>query len=282
MRKAYTFLILFTTLLLVRQEANAGAWTQQRGEGYYKLGLRVVRATRFYEPGGNRISIPTTGDYTTSFYGEYGLTDRLTLVVDVPFKRITLNRQVERTSGFVLFDGDAKTGVADSEFGVRFGLIRKGQSVLSAELLFGIPIGDDTQQSGLLTGDGEFNQLFKLQFGQSLYPKPVYFSGEVDFNNRTNGYSDEFRYAAEIGYTFHSKFLAIFRIRGVESLKNGDGALGGMVGLFANDQSYLSYGPELVYSVDRIFGVSLGIEGATRGENVLSAVAFSLGFSVNR
>lgn len=282
MRKAYTFLILFTTLLLVRQEANAGAWTQQRGEGYYKLGLRVVRATRFYEPGGNRISIPTTGDYTTSFYGEYGLTDRLTLVVDVPFKRITLNRQVERTSGFVLFDGDAKTGVADSEFGVRFGLIRKGQSVLSAELLFGIPIGDDTQQSGLLTGDGEFNQLFKLQFGQSLYPKPVYFSGEVGFNNRTNGYSDEFRYAAEMGYTFHNKVLAIFRIRGVESLKNGDGALGGMVGLFANDQSYLSYGPELVYSVDRTFGVSLGIEGATRGENVLSAVAFSLGFSVNR
>lgn len=282
MRKAYTFLILFTTLLLVRQEANAGAWTQQRGEGYYKLGLRVVRATRFYEPGGNRISIPTTGDYTTSFYGEYGLTDRLTLVVDVPFKRITLNRQVERTSGFVLFDGDAKTGVADSEFGVRFGLIRKGQSVLSAELLFGIPIGDDTQQSGLLTGDGEFNQLFKLQFGQSLYPKPVYFSGEVGFNNRTNGYSDEFRYAAEMGYTFHNKVLAIFRIRGVESLKNGDGALGGMVGLFANDQSYLSYGPELVYSVDRTFGVSVGIEGATRGENVLSAVAFSLGFSVNR
>ena len=282
MRRTFTFLILLATIVLMRQEANAGAWTQKRGEGYYKLGLRVVRATRFYDPGGNRISIPTTGDYTTSFYGEYGLTDRLTLVADIPFKRITLNRQVERTSGFVLFDGDAKTGVADSDFGVRFGLIREGQSVLSAELLLGVPIGDDDQQNGLLTGDGEFNQLTKLQFGQSLYPKPVYFSGEVGFNNRTNGYSDEFRYGAEIGYTFHSKFLAIFRIRGVESLKNGDGALGGMVGLFANDQSYLSYGPELVYSVDQAFGVSVGIEGATRGENVLSAAAFSLGFSVKR
>jgi hypothetical protein len=255
----------------------AGAWTQKRGEGYYKLGLRVVRATEFYEPNGNRVPIPTTGDYTVSFYGERGINDQLTLIVNLPFKRITLNRQVER-SGFERFPGDAKTGLSDTDIGARFRLLQKGNTVVSAELLLGVPIGDDRQASGLLTGDGEFNQLLKLQLGQSFYPKPLYFSGEFGFNNRSRGYSDEIRYLAELGFSYRSAFQFVFRIRGVASLKNGDSAItGGTAGLFANDQSYLVYGPEVIYQFNQSFGVTAGIEGATLAENVLSAPAFTVG-----
>ena len=284
MRQSSIFLIFITSLILMNESVYAGAWTQKRGGGYYKIGVRVIRADRFYEPDGNKITIPTLGDYTTSFYGEYGLYDWLTVVANVPFfKRITLNEQVGRPSGFVYFEGDSKSGFGDSDIGVRVGLLRSGKSVLSTEALFGLPIGDDSQTNGLLTGDGEFNQLLKLQFGYSFYPKPIYFTSEVGFNNRTGGYSDEFHYAAEIGYTFKNNIFVIFRIRGVESLKNGDGAVvGGMAGLFANNQSYLSYGPEINYTINNTFGISAGIEGATRGENVLSAPAFLFGFFVKK
>jgi len=283
-KKCIVYFCLLFLFLSSANQVGAGAWTQKRGKGFYKLSFRLIRADQFYEPTGNKIDIPTLSDYTTTFYGEYGLTARLTLVANVPmFKRVTLNKQVGSNSGFVFFEGDSKSGVADSEVGVRLGLLPGGSSVLSAEILFGLPIGDDSQTNGLLTGDGEFNQLIKAQFGHSFYPKPLYFSGEFGFNNRTKGYSDEWHYAAEIGYTFSNKFLVSFKLRGVESRKNGnDTVVGGMGGLFANNQSYLSYGPEVSYIINETFGISAGIESATRAENVLSAPAFSFGVFVRR
>lgn len=283
MRKSVIYFCLLFLFLSSANQVGAGAWTQKRGQGFYKLSLRLIRADQFYEPTGNKIDIPTLSDYTTTFYGEYGLTDRLTLVVNVPaFKRVTLNKQVGNNSGFVFFEGDSKSGIADSDVGVRLGLLRSGSSVLSAEVLFGLPVGDNSQTNGLLTGDGEFNQLLKAQFGHSFYPVPLYFSGEFGFNNRTKGYSDEWRYAAEIGFTFSSKFLVSFKLRGVDSRKNGNAVTGSVGGLFANNQSYLSYGPEVSYIIKESFGISAGIESATQAENVLSAPAFSFGVFVRR
>ena len=130
-RTYYTLALLMGVLLLV-QPAQADGWLQIRGRGYYKVGYRMVRATHYYEPNGNRIQIPTLGDYTVSFYGEYGLTDGITVLAYVPFfERITLNQQVGRTSGFVFSEGDAESGLADAIVGVRIGLVQHGATVLS-------------------------------------------------------------------------------------------------------------------------------------------------------
>jgi len=148
---------------------QADGWTQRRGHGYYKMGFRMVRATHYYEPGGNKIGIPTVGDYVVSFYGEYGITNRLTAVAYVPFfERITLNKQVGRDSGVALFEGDAVNGIADAEAGLRFGLLQGGATVFSVGLKLGLPIGNDQQVNALLTGDGEFNQLLTLEVGHSF------------------------------------------------------------------------------------------------------------------
>jgi hypothetical protein len=145
------------------------------------------------------------------------------------------------------------------------------------------PCCDEIKEIGLYIGDGEFNQLLKLQLGISFYPLPIYFSGEAGFNNRSNGYSDEFHYLAEVGYIFKNKLLLVFRTRGVESLKNeNDPTVGDSFGLFANNQRYLTYGPEISYWFYPAFGISAGVEGATRGENVLSAPAFSFGIFLKR
>ncbi len=270
--------IALPTLLL------AGGWTQKKGQGFYKIGFRSVRANEFYEPNGNKISIPTLGDYTLSFYGEHGLTNRITLVAYVPFfKRITLNRQIGKESGFSYFEGDSNSGIADADVGLRIGLGRKGATALSLGLMFGLPVGDDQQTNGLLTSDGEFNQSVSLQIGHSFYPTSVYFTTEAGYNNRLKGYSDEFRYGFEIGYTFKQKLTFILRATGVQSLKNGnDSVLGGMGGLFANNQSYLAYGPELVYAMNDKLGISLGVDSAILAENTLSAPAFSFGLFVKR
>ena len=278
-KKGSVLVSLALIALFFVQDVLGGPWPQRRKHGFYKIGFGFVQANRYYEPNGNLISIPTLSDYTTSFYGEYGFTDRLTGVAYIPLvQRITLNRQVGRETGAVFFDGAEKTGLADADIGVRYGLLQKGNTVISASLMLGLPLGDNAQENGLFTGDGEFNQHLSVGVGHSFYPAPAYVAVEAGYNNRTQGFSDEFRFSAEAGYTIKQKLTVIARARGLESLKNGDESItGGMGGLSGNNQRYLAYGAELAYSITSSVGVSFSVEGATRGQNILSAPAYSTG-----
>ena len=266
-------------LLLCAPQALAGAWTQPRGQGYYKLEGRFLRAGQLYGPGGEKFDIPTLGDYVLSLYGEYGTTRRVTLVVYLPIlERITLNEVVSRQTGSTLAGGDVESGFADPEVGLRVGLVQGGPTVVSAGVSLGIPAGNDQQGSGLLTGDGEFNQLLSLQAGHSFSRLPLYVSGEVGLNSRTGGFSDEFRYAAEVGYTLGRRLTLIGRVRGVDSLENGDDAVtGGTSGLFANNQEYLIYGSEIAFMFSDSFGISAKGEEIIRGRNIVAAPAYSIG-----
>lgn len=279
MKKFIISTILLAGLILATDAANAGAWTRKRGRGYYELKFYFIRADQFYEPDGKIIAIPTLGEYTTSVYGEYGLNDWLTLMGEFPFyKHLTLNRQIGDRTGFVYFPGDSVNGIADAEIGVRLGLLRGGPTVISAGFKFGLPVGDNTQENGLLTGDGEFNQMLSLLLGHSFYPAPMYFTSEIGVNNRTNGYSDEFRYEAELGYTFGRAFTLYVKMNGVEPFRNGDDTvMGGMGGLYANNQRYLSYGPGVFYNFYKGLGINARAAFATHGENVLAKPAYFFG-----
>ena len=270
--------MLLATLLWWNADASAGAWTQAKGSGFYKLGSQLARGTEFHETSGHSMTIPTLADYTFSLYGEYGLRDGLTLVGYLPFfKRITLNKQVGRPSGFVYFEGDDVTGLGDAQLGVRYRVVQMEATVASAALTLGVPIGDDAQPNGLLTGDGEANQVLSIQVGHSLYPMPAYINVDFGYNNRIDGFSDEILYAVEGGYTV-GNLTAVLRVRGIESRENGDdGVGGGMGGLYANNQSVLTYGPELIYDFSQRLGIALGATNTAREENALSQPVFSLG-----
>ena len=278
-RKPLGIFFLFVSLFMFTLPAQAGPWPQLRKSGYYKLGFGFMKANRFYEPDGRIINIPTLADYTFSFYGEYGFTDRVTGIAYIPFvQRLTLNRQVGRETGFEFFPGAEQTSLADFDIGVRYGLLQKGNTVVSATLMLGIPTGNTSQADGLYTGDGEFNQHISIGVGHSFYPAPAYVSLEAGFNNRVAGFSDEVRFAAEAGYQLGGKLWVIGRLRGLEPLRNGDDAItGGTGGLYANNQRYLAYGAELAYMLTDKLGVSFSVEGATRGQNILSAPAYQTG-----
>lgn len=281
--RAFVILLILALFATPARNADAGPWPQKRKSGFYKLGFGFLRANQFYEPDGRIINIPTLADYTFSFYGEYGITDRLTGIAYVPFlQRLTLNRQLGRETGFVFFEGAEQTSLADFDIGARFGLLQKGNTSISASLMLGIPTGNTTQPNGLYTGDGEFNQHLSLGIGHSFYPAPAYASVEGGFNNRSSGFSDEIRYAAEAGYTIAQKLTLIGRLRGVEPLRNGDDSItGGTGGLYANNQRYLAYGMEMAYMLTSNLGVSFSVEGATRGQNILSAPAYQTGLFID-
>lgn len=271
-------ILLFLVLLiaLTPKIANAGGWTQPKGSSFIKVGHMFARTNQFYDENGNIVGIRTLGTYNTSLYAEHGFHERLTGIVYFPFYvRNTLNATQGRTTGLEIEPGATNNAPGDLDLGARFSLIRNKPFVLAVSLTLGVPTGDTDDENALLTGDGEFNQLLKLEggFGAGKW----YTAGSVGINNRTRGFSEEFRYDWEIGVKLlKNNVLAAFKLFGVESFNNGE-ANNNSMGLFANNVEYIAFGPELSWIHKDKMGLTVAYLTATKGRNVLATGSYSVG-----
>jgi hypothetical protein len=271
--------VLFMLLLVctLPAVATAQAWTKSKGKGFYKIDAASIQASHVYDMQGEVSPFRTLGNYTASAYVEYGLTSRITAVANVPFfVRNVVNETKGRQTGNIIEQGIVNNNFGDIDLGVRVALPVKAFA-LSANLMLGLPTGDARQADGLFTGDGEFNQMLKLSVGKGK--QRWWTQGSLGFNNRTKGFSDEFRYDFEFGYKFlNDHLLAIFKINGIESFGNGT-AVDGISGLFSNNVEFAGLGPEVLYYINKkkTWGFSARITGAVKGQNVLAAPAVGFG-----
>lgn len=267
---------LVTILFIAVQSCSyAGGWIQKYRSGYFQLSERATFAGKWFNELHTKTSIRTISNYTSSFYGEYGISKKITGVAYVPFfVRNTLNATVGQLSGKVIEEGSAYNGIGDVNIGAKYGIITEGNTVMNIGLTLGLPVGNNTHESLLFTGDGEFNQILKVEAARSF--GPVYSVIGVGFNNRTKGFSDDFRYDFEIGYSFN-KFTLISKIAGVESFFNGNPRAGGdNTGLFANNLEYLNVGGEFVYKMNEQWGIATGGSVPVTGHKVLAGPTFGI------
>ena len=152
-------------------------------------------------------------------------------------------------------------------------MLTNSATVVSLQVMAGLPLGDSytEQEVGLFTGDGEFNQLFSLQVGHSLWPTPGYLKAEIGFNNRENEFSDELRYALEAGYMVGERIGVSRWLRGVKALGTGDEWT-------LNDQQYVSFGPEINFYITSSAGITAGVTKYTGARNLLDAPSWDIGF----
>ncbi len=274
----------FILLLITSVSIAGGGWPQQKNKGYFKLGQNVIRSDQFYDLQGDIIDITTISLYTTSFYGEYGITDRLTAIAYIPFfVRSTLNEVERRPSGNVE-PGDEVNSFGDTDIGIKYGWTPGKKIALATTLTFGLPLGKTaggTTDSGdariLQTGDGEFNQMLFVDASYSFQTVPLYTSLGVGINNRTDGFSDEFRFSFELGYQPIEGLNAAFKLYSTNSLENGDSGGGAGSGVFGNNVEYLSFGPEISYAPNGSFGISISAAYAASGQNLLASPNYGLG-----
>lgn len=276
------FFVLWVILLLSFgiPDLKAQGWPQPKGNGFFKADFSFIHARDFYGPDGNIYEINGAGtrlsSYTTSFYGEYGFTDKLTAIAYVPFFiRNTVNEGVGSITGEVLQPGLENSSFGDVDLGLRYGILKKGSFVFSGSLIFGIPAGDYKNPDLLYTGDGEWNQLVRAEWGYGA--ARWYTNGFLGLNNRTKGFSDEVRFQAELGYwLLKSRLLASVKLATVQSFYNGDPS-GNSNGLFANNVEFISPQFGITWEFNKRWGISALIAGAFSGANALAAPSVSFG-----
>lgn len=267
---------LLLLMLNYSTAASAQGWAKSKNEGYFNLAQSFLQSSKFYSPEGKVIDIRTTGLYATSFYGEYGITSRLTAIANVPFYVRNTFTEIQYIQSGRTVPKDQLSTLGDIEVGFKYGFLQQKPVVIAVSLIAGIPTGNNAggESKILQTGDGEFNQLLRVDASHSFYPKPFYVSAYSAFNNRTNGFSDEFRYGFDFGYT-GKKFNAIFHLNSIMSLNNGS-PTGANVnnGIFSNNLEMVLPSLELAYDVYKNFGISVSAGYPLSGQNLLNSPGY--------
>mgnify|MGYP003879363287 FL=1 len=254
-----------------------GGWTQGKGNGFFMLSQRYIGGSWYANNNAEILQIDGLKSHvlTTHFYGEFGLTNRLDVIFHSPFITSASYSLETATDGLPALN-DQNTGFGDCDMALKYKL-HSGALHISATAQIGLPTGAPRPglfgSVGTVIGDGEFNQMAKLDISAGL--GKGYFSTMIGFNNRTNSFSDEFHLSAEAGL-IKGNFIGILKLYWLESFENGDAAPAYVPGIYSNNLEYVAINPVFIYKKNNK-GLILDLGFAPYLRNIIAAPSFNFG-----
>lgn len=257
-----------------------GGWVKKKKEGYYKLGLTWVESDGYFSGGTGFSPNLNSSLLTTSFYAEHGLSDGLSAELYLPFY---MQHSVEGSiteDGVDLIESDQVGGPGDINIGLRGKLYSSDLLNISGTVTLGLPTGSAAlgKRKNLFTGDGEFNQLLRLDASVPYGGKKVagYTTLYGAFNNRGDNFSNEFQYGLESGISaLDSKMWLIGRFMAIEAL--GEQSNNEFTNSFTQSMSFTNYMVEAAFYLNEKSGLSVSYTGSVKGNVLLVAPVYGLG-----
>ncbi len=258
-------------LLAVSTRAFAGAWACPKGGSYSRLSANYYYSDKFYADDGDRIAYPFNGDfkdYNLNYYGEYGVTDRLTLIGSIYYKWLKKDDDLLEIKD---------QGISDVDAALKYNLMENKIGVVSIQGLVKIPSFYD-ENDPLPLGTGEWAEEVRLLYGRSLYPVlPGYFNLEAGYRWRQEEPDDEFRFLAETGMDFGHDFYGRVKVDGTIGL----GSESGSIDLLGNPTASANY--DLIkldvtagYMVSKQWGLEFSYTPSLWGEWTAAGTTYTL------
>jgi len=268
MKNNFVVIFLFVNFSIFAQSP----WTQEKGKVYTQLSFTSISNyhTLFGDP-----DYSTSGDITDKtiqLYGEYGLTNKTSLLVNLPLKLISID--VFENSGNTDFN---TTTLGNIEIGVKHNFLKKDW-LLSGQLSIEANTATYDTTSGIRTGYDAFTFTPLVLAGKSF--SKTYIQTFLGANIRTNDYASNFKIGGEVGYKIFNHIWLISFIDIVKSFENGDIQLpieNTLNGLYVNNQEYGAFGFKGIGEITKTFGVSASVAGAFFGNNVAKQAALNIG-----
>ncbi|GGB83737.1 hypothetical protein [Glycocaulis alkaliphilus] len=227
-------------------EAQAGAWTQKRGEGVLLTGYSTHWLTA---PGGTQLR-----KSEISFYAEYGLVDRVTLVGRFALQSLSETRAAPDEVADTAFS-NALVAVGGTEAGVRLRLLETGPWVLSAQLSRTFESGGENrnnQRFGTGGGDVETRLLAGRAFGRDGF-------ADIQLARRSLAErgGEEWRFDSALGVPVSPRWRIITETFSVRASRQPGGPA------YSGHRVQLS----AVYDAPAGFSVSAGVLGTLQTDN---------------
>ncbi len=272
--KKFTRLLLFFISFSIYSQSP---WTKEKGTFYTRFSFTSIYNydTLFGDPDYN--TERKTTDNTLQFYGEYGLSNRTTLIVNLPLKLIKTKELVSLTAIPALTSEGKKVSFGNIEIGIKHNFYNKDW-LISGQLSVEANTSSFDAASGIKTGYDAFTFTPLFLAGKGF--NTSYLQTFIGANIRTNEYSSNFKIGGEYGRKLGESFWLIGYLDIVKSFKDGNIILPNSnltTGLFVNDQEYGGFGFKGIYEVNNKFGINAGFGGAFFANNLAKAPALSFG-----
>lgn len=254
-------------------------WTQKKGEAYTQLSFTTISNYDAIFSDSSQNLFGTYSDNTLQVFGEYGLSNKTSLLVNLPFKLISVS---DFKDPRIDCSGDCGRDYNNNTFGnISLGLkhnFYKKSWVISGQLTVEANTSSYDMNSGIRSGYDAWSFTPLVLAGRGF--GKVYVQGFLGADIRTNNYSSNFKIGGEIGKKISKKIWLIGFLDISKSLENGSISLPfqqNLTGLYVNDQEYGSFGFKGIGEFTEKFGVTAGFGGAFFGNNVAKAPALTIG-----
>ncbi len=284
--------------------AMAGAWTQKKHGYFLKISTNYLFTTKEFNHEGTRLDIfqerliyqnTSFRDINVTLYGEYGLSDRVTLIGSLPVKTLTSRRTELIFGGQVQRDVVTTTaGPADLYLASKVGLWAR-PVVLSLQAGIKVPLGYDAKPAndGPPLGTGHVDLDLQWLVGASLHPLPGYVTGALGYRYRSGPLHDEWFFSLEAGLSAR-RFLFKVNLDGLKNtvpppdivgqpvttpLPGGGGALPNII---IGDQDIFKISPSVIYYLRPRWVIQTEALHIFAGKDTISGTIYSLGVVVVR
>lgn len=270
MKYIYTVITILSAQLLLAQSP----WTQEKGKFYTQLSFTTISNYDevFGDPDYSTDREIT--DNTLQLYGEYGLSNTTTLIVNLPVKFISTGDAV---GGNAFLAEESKSAFGNVSVGLRHQFYKK-KWIISGQLNVEANTGTFEAASGIRTGRDAWTFTPTINFGRSF--DSFYIQAFTGVDLMTNNYSNNFKIGGEIGTKVHSKIWLVGFVDIVSSFNDGDIAIpiaNLATALYVNNQEYGAFGLKAIGEINDSFGGILTFGGAFSGNNVAKQAALTFG-----
>jgi len=274
--------IVFIAFLLVGIRAQGQNGWVRKAKGFYsQVTLSTFSSKDYYSTDGILFNAGSTfNSRGLLFYGEYGITDRFTAVLDLPLVMLNSFSTTETVGG-----------VGNVKLGLKYGLFKSLPISLGVDVE--IPTDDGFnfatakepnslgifEQINLPTSDGEFNFWTTLAASHSSSNGNTFGSLFASINLRTKSFSHQFQSGLEVGHLFFDKLYLIGKFKIQEKLASGSSQ--GASFLYGEGTTFTAYGLTTMYKCNNHWRIVAAFSDFTdfisAKRNIYDGFTFSLG-----
>jgi protein XagA len=247
-------------LICLPSAAWAGAWTLPEGTGQWLATVTGTSATSYFSDSG-LASTPRYSKEEMQVLIEYGLTDRLTVIVDPGLLNIDIAAPTSAS----------RFGLDYTEFGARYGFWQSPDWVVSGQATLRIPGTTDTSNPaaiGYTDVEADFRALLGHNF--SVAGMPAFFDFELAERWRTDGYPSEFRVDATLGVKIFPRWMLLMQSFNV--ISEGAG-----ISYFGGSYEYYKFQLSAIYALTDTWSLQFGGLTTFAGGNALQENGVVLG-----
>lgn len=272
MTRSFTLILLLVAFAL--SASAVGPWPVNKNSGYAQLGFTYLGYSKFFNHEGKITDLrrPVT-DFTSQLSIDYGLTDKLTLTANLPFKYVSTADRIASADTTYFKDtlqAGNLFGLSNVMLGLKYNIINK-KVIFSAGLNVEANVAKHDSLTALRTGPSAWVFHPYLSVGTTF--GKFYTFLDAGYRLRINNYSDEVDLKFELGYSWNQKTYFILNVAGRVSMQEGsyDNNVTPAVNpsdstsvslhphgrdlhtsLYPNNQQYVGYGLKFIQKIKKV------------------------------